>query len=173
MLVSDFVSDIIAPPLLKLASTLLLGSFTEFSIDRHYQQLTSKVFNTMDNFEQLFTFCRHLLQWENFQKHVLPLLLNRCQSELLKSSCYIQEVVLMLTEVIVHSTTADISDLKLGSLKGVLFFPKCGSKEGGQILKAFLDNLKIDEDVLVDNGRLPLIWGTLVCIPCIRWVIIT
>ena len=171
-MVSDFISDPITYPLLKLASTLVLESFIELSRDRHHKQLTLKVFNTVDDLKQLFTFCRHLLPWQNFKKDLLPLLLNCCQSELLKGSCNIQEVVLMLTEVIVHNATADTSGLELASLKGLLFFPKCGTKKGGQILQAFLDNLTIDTESLMDKSRLSLIWGTLLCIPCIRWVYI-
>jgi len=171
VIVRDVVSEPITYPLLKIASSLLLGSFTGLSRDRHHKQLTLKIFNMVDGLEQLFTFCRHLLPWENFKKDILPLLLNRCQTELLKSSCKFQEVVLMLTEIIVHSTTADSTGLELGSLKGLIFFPKCGTKQGGQILQAFLDNLTIDGDILMDENRLSLIWGTLVCIPCIRWVV--
>ena len=81
-----------------------------------------------------------------------------------------KEVGLMLTEVIVSCSMANTSGLKLEGSKGLLFFPKCGTKTGGQILKAFLDNLEIDEDVLVEKERLSLIWVCLVCIPCIRWV---
>lgn len=169
---SDFMSvDSVTYPLLKFVSTLLLGSFNGISRDRHHKQLISKVFNTVDSFEPLFTFCRHLLAWENFNKDILPSLLNCCQSELLKTSCNIQEVVQMLTEVILHSIEADSSGLELGSLQGLLFFPKCGTKQGKQILQSLLDNLTADQDTLMDNSRLSVIWGTLVCIPCIRWVI--
>ena len=78
----------------------------------------------------------------------------------------------MLTEVIVSRSMANTSGLDLEGSKGLLFFPKCGTKTGGQILKAFLDNLEIDEDVLVEKERLSLIWVCLVCIPCIRWVVL-
>lgn len=169
---SDFNSDPITAPLLQLTSTLLLGSFTEISRDRHQKQIISTVFTTVNDNKLMFTFCRHLLQWVNFQKDVLPLLLNCCQSELLKSSCDFKEVVLMLTEVIVSRSTASTSVLDLEGSKGLLFFPKCGTKKGGQILKALLDNLEVDQDVLVEKKRLSLIWVCLVCIPCIRWVVI-
>lgn len=169
---SDFNSDPITAPLLQLTSTLLLGSFTEISRDRHQKLIISAVFTTVNDIKYIFTFCRHLLQWVHFQKDVLPLLLNCCQSELLKSSCDIKEVVLMLTEVIVSRSMANTSGLDLEGSKGLLFFPKCGTKTGGQILKAFLDNLEIDEDVLVEKERLSLIWVCLVCIPCIRWVVL-
>ena len=167
---SDFNSDPITAPLLQLTSTLLLGSFTEISRDRHQKLIISTVFTTVNDIKYIFTFCRHLLQWVHFQKDVLPLLLNCCQSELLKTSCDMKEVGLMLTEVIVSCSMANTSGLKLEGSKGLLFFPKCGTKTGGQILKAFLDNLEIDEDVLVEKERLSLIWVCLVCIPCIRWV---
>lgn len=166
----DFISDSIAYPLLKLASTLQLESFIELSTDRHHKQLTVKVFNTFDSLAHIFTFCKHLLPWENFKKDILPSLLNCCQSELQKTSCNIQEIVQMLTEVILRSSTADSSGLELGRLKDLLFFPKCGTKQGGQILQAFLDNLMIHDEALMDKDRLSLMWGTLVCIPCIRWV---
>ena len=169
---SDFNSDPITAPLLQLTSTLLLGSFTEISRDRHQKLIISTVFTTVNDIKYIFTFCRHLLQWVHFQKDVLPLLLNCCQSELLKSSCDIKEVVLMLTEVIISRSMANTSGLDLEGSKGLLFFPKCGTKTGGQILKAFLDNLEIDEDVLVEKERLSLIWVCLVCIPCIRWVVL-
>ena len=169
---SDFISDSITAPLLQLTSTLLLGSFPEISRDRHQKQIISTVFTTVDDIKYIFTFCRHLLQWVHFQKDVLPLLLNCCQSELLKTSCDIQEVVVMLTEVIVRLSTANTSGFDLEGSKGLLFFPKCGTKKGEQILKAFLDNLKVDEDVLVEKERLSLIWVCLVCIPCIRWVVL-
>ena len=168
---SDFNSDPITAPLLQLTSTLLVGSFTEISRDRHQKLIISAVFTMVNDIKYIFTFCRHLLQWVNFQKDVLPLLLNCCQSELLKSSCD-KEVFLMLTEVIVSRSMANTSGLDLEGSKGLLFFPKCGTKTGGQILKAFLDNLEIDEDVLVEKGRLSLIWVCLVCIPCIRWVVL-
>ena len=168
---SDFNSDPITAPLLQLTSTLLLGSFTEISRDRHQKLIISTVFTTVNDIKYIFTFCRHLLQWVHFQKDVLPLLLNCCQSELLKSSCD-KEVVLMLTEVIVSRSMANTSGLNLEGSKGLLFFPKCGTKTGRQILKAFLDNLEIDEDVLVEKERLSLIWVCLVCIPCIRWVVL-
>lgn len=169
---SDFNSDPITAPLLQLTSTLLVGSFTEISRDRHQKLIISAVFTTVNDIKYIFTFCRHLLQWVHFQKDVLPLLLSCCQSELLKSSCDIKEVVLMLTEVIVSRSMANTSGLDLEGSKGLLFFPKCGTKTGGQILKAFLDNLEIDEDVLVEKERLSLIWVCLVCIPCIRWVVL-
>ena len=169
---SDFNSDPITAPLLQLTSTLLLGSFTEISRDRHQKLIIPTVFTTVNDIKYIFTFCRDLLQWVHFQKDVLPLLLNCCQSELLKSSCDIKEVVLMLTEVIVSRSMANTSGLDLEGSKGLLFFPKCGTKTGGQILKAFLDNLEIDDDVLVEKERLSLIWVCLVCIPCIRWVVL-
>ena len=168
---SDFNSDPITAPLLQLTSTLLVGSFTEISRDRHQKLIISAVFTMVNDIKYIFTFCRHLLQWVNFQKDVLPLLLNCCQSELLKSSCD-KEVFLMLTEVIVSRSMANTSGLDLEGSKGLLFFPKCGTKTGRQILKAFLDNLEIDEDVLVEKERLSLIWVCLVCIPCIRWVVL-
>ena len=169
---SDFNSDPITAPLLQLTSTLLVGSFTEISRDRHQKLIISAVFTTVNDIKYIFTFCRHLLQWVHFQKDVLPLLLNCCQSELLKSSCDIKEVVLLLTEVIISRSMANTSGLDLEGSKGLLFFPKCGTKTGRQILKAFLDNLEIDEDVLVEKERLSLIWVCLVCIPCIRWVVL-
>ena len=169
---SDFNSDPITAALLQLTSTLLLGSFTEISRDRHQKQIISTVFTTVYDIKYIFTFCRYLLQWVNFQKDVLPSLLNCCQSELLKTSCDIREVVLMLTEVIVSCSMANTSGVDLEGSKGLLFFPKCGTKTGRQILKAFLDNLAIDEDVLVGKERLSLIWVCLVCIPCIRWVVL-
>lgn len=168
MMVSDFITDIIVSPLLELTSTLLQASFAELSRDRHQKQLTLKVFNTVDNREQLFLFCRHLLKWENFQKDVLPFLLNCCQEELLKGSSKIQEVFVILTEVIVHNTSLSSDGLDLGNLKGLLFFPKCGTKQGAKILRAFLDNVTIDGKTFLDKGRLSLIWSILVCIPCIR-----
>lgn len=168
---SDFNSDPITAPLLQLTSTLLVGSFTEISRDRHQKLIISAVFTMVNDIKYIFTFCRHLLQWVNFQKDVLPLLLNCCQSELLKSSCD-KEVFLMLTEVIVSRSMANTSGLDLEGSKGSLFFPKCGTKTGGQILKAFLDNLEIDDDVLVEKERLSMIWVCLVCIPCIRWVVL-
>ena len=168
----DFNSDPITAPLLQLTSTLLLGSFTEISRDHHQKQIISTVVTTINDIKYIFTFCRYLLQWVNFQKDILPLLLNCCQSELLKSSCDFKEVVLMLTEVIVSRSTAYASVLDLEGSKGLLFFPKCGTKKGGQILKAFLDNLEVDEIVLVEKERLSLIWVCLVCIPCIRWVVV-
>ena len=170
MLTQDFISDSIAYPLLKLASTLLLVSFTELSRDQHHRQLTVKIFNMFDSLDHIVTFCRHLLPWENFKKDILPSLLSCCQSELQKTSCNIQEIVQMLTEVILHSSSADSSGLELDRLKGLLFFPKCGTKQGGRILQAFLDNLMIHEEALMDKDRLALMWGSLVCIPCIRWV---
>ena len=168
MLVSDFISDLISSPLLEFASTLLQASFTELSRDRHQKQLTVKIFNTLDSPEQLFTFCRHVLKWENFQRDVLPFLLNCCQEELLKGSSKIPDVFLILTEVIIQSASVDSGGLDLGNLKGLLFFPKCGTKKGEKILRAFLDNLTIDNGTLMDKSRLSLIWSVLVCIPCIR-----
>ena len=171
MVVRDFTSDVIAPPLLELASTLLQTSFAELSREKHQKQLTLKVFNTVDSREQLFMFCRHLLMWKNFQRDVLPSLLNCCQEELLKGSSKIQDIFLILTEVIVQNASTDSSGLDLGSLKGLLFFPKCGTRQGGKILRAFLDNITIDNKTLLDNSRLSLTWSVLLCIPCIRYVL--
>jgi len=168
MMVNDFTSDVITSPLLELASTLLQASFTELSRDRFCKQLTLKVFNSVNSREQLFTFCRHVLKWENFQADVLPFLLNCCQEELLKGSSKLEEVFLILTEVIVQNASRSEVGLDLGSLKGLIFFPKCGTKQGGKILRAFLDNLTLDDGTLLDKNRLCLIWSVLVCIPCIR-----
>lgn len=167
MMVNDFTSDVIASPLLELASTLLQTSFTELSKDRFQKQLTLKVFNSVNSREQLFTFCKHVLKWENFQTDVLPFLLNCCQEELLKGSSKLEEVFLILTEVIVQNAPRSEGGLDLSSLKGMIFFPKCGTKQGGKILQAFLDNLTLDDGTLLDKNRLCLIWSILVCIPCI------
>ena len=168
MMVNDFTSGVIASPLLELASTLLQASFTELSKDRFQKQLTLKVFNSVNSREQLFTFCKHVLKWENFQTDVLPFLLNCCQEELLKGSSKLEEVFLILTEVIVQNAPRSEGGLDLSSLKGMIFFPKCGTKQGGKILQAFLDNLTLDDGTLLDKNRLCLIWSSLVCIPCIR-----
>lgn len=168
MMVNDFISDVIASPLLELASTLLQASFTELSRDRFQKQLALKVFNAVNSREQLFTFCRRVLKWENFQGEVLPFLLNCCQEELLKGSSKLQEVFLILTEFIVENASMNKGGLDLGNLKGVIFFPKCGTKQGGKILWAFLDNVALDDGTLLDKSRLCLIWSILVCIPCIR-----
>ena len=167
MMVNDFTSVVIASPLLELASTLLQASFTELSRDRFQKQLTLKVFNSVNSREQLFTFCKHVLKWENFQTDVLPFLLNCCQEELLKGSSKLEEVFLILTEVIVQNALRSEGGLDLSSLKGMVFFPKCGTKQGGKVLRAFLDNLALD-GTLLDKNRLCLIWSILVCIPCIR-----
>lgn len=168
MMDSDFISDVIAPSLLELASTLLQASFTELSRDRFRKQLTLKVFNSVNSREQLFTFCRHVLKWENFQADVLPFLLNCCQEELLKGSSIVDDIFLILTEFVVQNASMSEGSLDLGSMKGMIFFPKCGTKKGGKILGAFLDNLTLDDDTLLDKNRLCLIWSILVCLPCIR-----
>ncbi|XP_068744813.1 small subunit processome component 20 homolog [Montipora capricornis] len=163
----DFLSNPVIFPLLKLASSLLLASFSKLPRDEHHKALTLRVFNTTSDLESLFTFCRHLLPWQDFNKDVLPLLFIRCQSELLKGRSHFREVVQMLTEVILHTCTVDVSGLQLGNIQGLLFFPKCGSKQGAEILEAFLDNLTVQSDVLVENSQLSLIWGTVLCLSCI------
>lgn len=170
MLVSDFISDLIAYPLLELASTLLQASFSGLPRDHHQKQLTVKIFNTLENHEQLFIFCRHVLKWEYFQRDVLPFLLTSCQEELLKGSSKSQEVFLILTEVIVQSTLVNKGGLHLGNSKGLLFFPKCGTKKGEKILRAFLDKVRIEDSTFLDKSSLSSIWSVLVCIPCIRQV---
>lgn len=168
MITRDFLSDPITSPLLKLASSLLLASFNEFPTDQHQKQLTSKVFDTVDEFKPLSTFCRHLLPWQNFQEDILPLFLNRCQSVILKSPCNSLEVVQLLAIVILYSCTADDGGLHLESKQDALIFPKCSAKQGAKISQFFLDNLNIHKDALVDDSRLALIWGVLVCLPCIK-----
>ena len=169
MIVQDFVSDDIASSLFELISTLLQISSTELSRERHQKQLTSKVFKTIESQEQLFMFCRRLLKWEHFQRDALPSLLNFCQEELLKGSSKIQDIILILTEVIFQTASAD-SRLDLASLKGLLFFPKCGTRQGTKILKVFLDAVTIENKAVLDKSKLSLTWSSLVCIPCIRYV---
>ena len=170
MIVQDFVSDDIASSLFGLISTLLQTSSTELSRERHQKQLTSKVFKTIESQEQLFMFCRRLLKWEHFQRDALPSLLNFCQEELLKGSSKIQDIILILTEVIFQTASADSSGLDLASLKGLLFFPKCGTRQGAKILKVFLDAVTIENKAVLDKSKLSLTWSSLVCIPCIRYV---
>lgn len=168
MITRDFLSDPITTPLLKLASSLLLASFTKFPADQHQKQLTSKVFDTVDDFKTLATFCRHLLPWQNFQEDVLPLCLNRCQSVILKSSCSSLEVVQLLAVVILYSCTSDEGNLHLEGKQDAVFFPSCSAKQRAKMSKFFLDNLNIQQDALMDDSRLALIWGVLVCLPCIK-----
>lgn len=170
MIVQDFVSDDIASSLFGLISTLLQTSSTELSRERHQKQLTSKVFKTIESQEQLFMFCRRLLKWEHFQRDALPSLLNFCQGELLKGSSKIQDIILILTEVIFQTASADSSGLDLAPLKGLLFFPKCGTRQGAKILKVFLDAVTIENKAVLDKSKLSLTWSSLVCIPCIRYV---
>lgn len=170
MIVQDFVSDDIASSLFELISTLLQTSSTELSRERHQKQLTLKVFKAIKSQEQLFMFCRHLLKWEHFQRDALPSLLNFCQEELLKGSSKIQDIILILTEVIFQTASADSSGLDLARLKGLLFFPKCGTRQGAKILKVFLDAVTIENKVVLDKSKLSLTWSSLVCIPCIRYV---
>lgn len=167
MITRDFLSDPITSPLLKLTSSLLLASFTEFPAD-HQKELTSKVFDTVDEFKPLATFCRHLLPWQNFQEDILPLCLNRCQSVILKSPCSSLEVVQLLAVVTLYNCTADEGGLHLESKQDALFFPSCSAKQGAKMSKFFLDNLNIRQIALMDDSRLALIWGVLVCLPCIK-----
>ena len=163
-----YTVDPVGVPLLKLSSSLLLSSFTELSGQCFNKEVISTIFNKVHELPKVFTFCRNLLHWENFRSEVFPFLLTCCQDELLKDSCNLKDVFFMLTEVVVNSSATDSCGLDLETQKGLLFSPKCGTKHGGKILQAFLGNLVATDDHLLDSNWLSLMWGCLVCIPCIR-----
>lgn len=82
--------------------------------------------------------------------------------------CKTNEIMSILTETILTDLSDEGVGLKLSSKQGLLYFPKCGTKQGGRILKRFLDILKFEEQAVLDLDSVALIWRVLICIPCIR-----
>ena len=77
----------------------------------------------------------------------------------------------MLTNVVlVCSESSDMScGIDLMPRQGLLYFPKCATKQGQVILKQFVNALKVEEHKKSDGRALSVAWGALVCLPCIRY----
>ena len=159
--------------LMKLCSTILLGNFSELSREKHRKQLIEGMLSNGRRTVEAFKFCHLLVSWANFTFEVLPPLLSSCQSELCKEhlrSDELKAIISILVDAILVDVSHGTTGLNLASKKGLLFFPKCGTKSGGAILPKFLGVLKMDELLPLAVEELYLVWGVLVCLPCMRYV---
>ncbi|EDO33281.1 predicted protein, partial [Nematostella vectensis] len=152
--------------MLKLACCLLISNFPEVVSQRLHKQLIKAIFTSSLPLHQLFSFSKTLLRWDQFSEDVMPLLLEICQRELLKKSSEVEEVIFLLAEVVLSGLlTEQGGPVSVESKKGFLLFPKAATKAGKVITERFLEVLQVKS-----NSCLALAWGSLVCLPCIRYV---
>lgn len=157
---------------LVLSATLLLANFPELDCEKHRKKIITNSFLISHPLREILNFSRLLFEWPNFKEEILPPLLNVCQSYLMKklTETDFEEIVLVLTQVVLNfSKSSDMSyGLDLVSQQGLLFLPKCASKQGKVMMEHFVDALKSEKDEKFDDHSLTLVWGVLVCLPCIR-----
>ena len=157
---------------LVLSARLLHANFPDLTYERQRRPIISGALKSNHPLNENFHFCQLLFDWPQFRIEVLPSLLNLCQTLLMKtpSETEFEEIILMLVLVVLNfSKSTDMDNgLDLTSQQGLLFFPKCASKQGEEIVKQFVHALKVEKVEKINDGSLALIWGILVCLPCIR-----
>ncbi|XP_023930047.1 small subunit processome component 20 homolog [Lingula anatina] len=156
-----------AKTLLQVTSSLLLDSRCTLGVD-HISKLIATVFKTSFPREVLFSFTRRVFSLPMFEKDMLPPLMQYCH-ECVKSGKEIEDVLQLLTELVIYKTTpiTDATQLDTRTLL-LLDFSFAVKGKTQDTFPRFVTSLLTKSFSLSDLYEVAQLWAALVCVPHVR-----